>query len=99
MAGEDEISEQGRKVRFERWEKIGLDWVKHDLLQGGHQVIGGSPAVRELAREWVRIKEAEQAAAAQEKPAEMVTFKPNIHGIGIDLKEVARRIRRRFKKS
>jgi hypothetical protein len=97
MAGEDEISEQGRKVRFERWERLGLDWVKHDLLQGGHQVIGGPPAVRELAREWVRIKEAEQAAAAaQEKPAEMV---PSIHGIGIDLKEAGRRIRRRFKKS
>jgi hypothetical protein len=29
----------------------------------------------------------------------MVTFKPSIHGIGIDLKEVGRRIRRRFKKS
>jgi len=100
MAGEDEISEQGRKVRFERWERLGLDWVKHDLLQGGHQVIGGPPAVRELAWEWVQIKEAEQAAAAaQEKPAEMVTFKPSIHGIGIDLKEVGRRIRRHFKKS
>jgi hypothetical protein len=56
--------------------------------------------VRELAREWVRIKEAEQAAAAaREKPAAMVTFKPSIHGIGIDLKEAGRRIRRCFKKS
>lgn len=81
-------------------QRLGLDWVKHDLLQGGHQLIGGPPAVRELAREWVRIKEAEQAAAAaREKPAAMVTFKPSIHGIGIDLKEAGRRIRRCFKKS
>src|ERR1700686_784789 len=100
MAGEDAISEQGRKVRFERWERLGLDWVKHDLLQGGHQVIGGPPAVGELAWGGGGIKEAEHAAAgAQEKPARMVTFKPSIHGIGIDLKEAGRRIRRRFKKS
>jgi hypothetical protein len=41
--------------------------------------------------------ELEPAEALDEKPAELMTLKPNFHGIGIDLKEVGRRIRRRFK--
>jgi TIR domain len=57
---DDEISEAGRQERFARWEQVGLDRVKHDLLHGGTQVVGGPPAVRELAWEWVRLKEAEQ---------------------------------------
>jgi hypothetical protein len=56
----DEISEEGRRQRFARWEQLGVDQVKHDLLNGGHRVVGGPPAVRELAWEWVRMKEAEQ---------------------------------------
>jgi hypothetical protein len=44
------------------------------------------------------MKEAEEAALEQ-KPVEMVTIKPNIHGVGVDLKEVGRRIQQRFKKS
>jgi hypothetical protein len=42
--------------------------------------------VQDLARKWVRLKEAEQAAAA-EKPAEILMLKPNFHGVGMDLKE------------
>jgi predicted nucleotide-binding protein len=60
MSG-DEISEEGRAARFERWEKLGLDRVKSDLVNGGHQLIGGPSQVRELAWEWVRMKEAEAA--------------------------------------
>jgi hypothetical protein len=95
---DDEISEGGRQARFAQWEKLGLDRVKHDLLNGGHRLVGGPPQVRELAWEWVRREEAKQAKGPEEKPAEMVTLKPNIHGVGVDLKEVGRRIRRRFKK-
>jgi hypothetical protein len=51
-----------------------------------------------LAWEWVRREEAKQAKGSEEKPAEMVTLKPNIHGVGVDLKEVGRRLRRRLKK-
>ncbi|WP_020176455.1 TIR domain-containing protein [Methyloferula stellata] len=54
------ISAEGRRVRFEQWERLGLDRVKADLANGGHQIIGGPPAVRELAWEWVSIKDAEQ---------------------------------------
>ncbi len=56
---EQQISEESRKARFERWESFGL--VKHGLLNGGHSLVGGSPQVRELAWDWVRMKEAEQA--------------------------------------
>lgn len=61
MTDGNEISEEGRRVRFEQWEGLGLDRVKHDLLNGGHRLVGGSPQVRKLAWEWVRMKEAEAA--------------------------------------
>jgi hypothetical protein len=51
----------------------------------------------QIEREKMEAEQAE-AGAAEEKPTEMVTLKPNIHGVGVDLKEVGRRIRRRFKK-
>jgi len=84
------ISEEGKHARFARWEKIGVDRIKADLLAGGHQLVGGPPAVRDLAWKWVRDKEAEQA--------ELVTLKPTIWGIGIDLKSIGRRVIRRFKR-
>jgi hypothetical protein len=95
MADDDQISEAGRKARFERWEELGLDRVKADLLSGGHRLVGGPRTVRELAWEWVRMKEAEQQqtpAPAQQK-AELLTLKPTLWGMGIDLKELWRRIR------
>jgi hypothetical protein len=71
--------------------------VKADLQTGGFRVVGRPPAVRELAWEWVKMKEAEQAAAARPpKPAEILTLKPNFHGIGIDLNELGRRARGLF---
>ena len=39
----NEIGEAGRRQRFEQWEKLGLERVKNDLLNGGHQLIGGPP--------------------------------------------------------
>jgi hypothetical protein len=136
------FSEAGRKARFERWEKLGCDQVKHDLLNGGYRVVGGPPQERELAWEWVRMKEAEQLArssinladlveppstnlddlvgsprptlddlvasasshrqaqapASVPRPAsppppkaEIVTLKPSLYGMSIDLKELGRR--------
>lgn len=86
-----------KQARFQQWEKLGLDQVKHDLLNGGYRVVGGSPQVRKLAWEWVRIKEAEQAKTAQ-KTDEILTLKPSLWGIGMNLKELWRQIRRRLKK-
>jgi hypothetical protein len=53
----DEISEEGRKVRFAQWEKFGLDAIRQDLAAGGNRLVGGPPQVRALAREWIQMKE------------------------------------------
>lgn len=102
----DAISAEGRRVRFEQWEKLGPDRVKADLLNGGYQLIGGPSAVRDLAWEWVRIKEAEAATAtslssdlpsvqptATPSSAEIFTLRPTIYGVGIDVKELWRRLK------
>lgn len=69
------IDEADRKARFDRWEKLGLDRIKSDLVQtGGIRDVGGPPEVRELAWEWVRMKEAEDAAAKQPIPAAPLTL-------------------------
>jgi hypothetical protein len=56
------ISTEGNAIlsklaRFEYWEKLGVDRVKHDLLNGGFRVVGGPPENQELAWQWVRMKE------------------------------------------
>jgi hypothetical protein len=94
MSRDDAVSEEGKRARFACWEEIGIDRIKADLLAGGHQLIGGPPAVRELAAEWVRKKEAEQ----REQQPELVTLKPTLWGVGIDLKAIGRRVIRRFKR-
>jgi hypothetical protein len=80
---EDEISEEGKQARFARWEELGVDRIKADLLAGGHRLVGGPPSVRELAWKWVREKEA--------KPEEVLQLSPNFHGVGIDLKAAFRK--------
>jgi serine/threonine protein kinase len=64
MASNEGISEAGRRERFERWEKLGLDRVKSDLHADPHRI--GSQAVQDLAWEWVR--EQEQANAREAVP-------------------------------
>jgi hypothetical protein len=76
-----------RKARFARWETYGLERIKADLLNGGLRLVGGTREVREVAWEWVRIKEAEKE--------EMLLLKPALYGVGIDLKAVARKLRRK----
>ena len=94
MADEDQISDAGRKARFKQWEEPGLDQVRADLLSGGHRLVGGPPAVRKLAGEWVRMKEAErqQTSLPAQQKTELLTLKPTVWGMGIDLKELGRRI-------
>jgi hypothetical protein len=90
---DDAISEEGRRAAFEQWEKLGLDQIRADLQNGIWRVVGGTQAVRELAWEWVRLKEAEQAAASSpQKTAEILTLKPGVWGMNVDLKEAARRV-------
>jgi hypothetical protein len=62
------IDNAGRKSLFARLEKLGLDRVKADLLQhSGRREVGGAPDVRELAWEWVRMKESEVSAAVKQR--------------------------------
>jgi hypothetical protein len=70
------IDEAGRKARFDRWGKLGLDRVKADLVQnGGRREVGGTTDVRELAWEWVRMKEAEVSAVAnRQAPVALLTL-------------------------
>jgi hypothetical protein len=100
FAAPSEISQEGRIARFAEWEKRGVEVIKADLLQGGTRFVGGPPAVRDLAWEWARTKEAERAkisdAAPANPPAELLTLKPTLWGMGIDFKEVGRRVRRWF---
>jgi hypothetical protein len=56
------ISRSGQKLlqqynREEQWEKLGVDVVKHDLMDGGTRFVGGPPENREAAMAWVRRKE------------------------------------------
>jgi hypothetical protein len=46
-----------QNVREEQWEKLGVDVVKHDLMNGGIRFVGGPLENREAAMEWVRRKE------------------------------------------
>ena len=87
-----EFSEEGRRTRFEQWEKYGVERLKSDLQSDPYW----SGAVQNLAWEFVRMKEAEQAKAraAEEKPAKIVTLKPSIHGVSVDLKEMGRRFKK-----
>ena len=56
------FSRSGQKLlqqyaREEQWEKLGVDVVKQDLMNGGTRFVGGPPENREAAMEWVRRKE------------------------------------------
>lgn len=84
--------EERRARRYAQWEELGLDRVRADLLQGGRMLVGGPPETREMAWEWVRLKEAE--LAAKPKPAELLELKPGAFGFKFDLKEFWRRFDR-----
>jgi hypothetical protein len=93
----DRISEAGRAERLAQWDKIGVERIKHDLLNGGLKLVGGTQEVQDLAREWVQLRENEE----QKSPAkadEVLTLKPNLYGVGIDLKALGRKMRGWFKR-
>ena len=64
------ISTEGQDLlsklsRYEAWEKHGVDVIKGDLINGGRQYVGGTPAVREQALDWVRMKEGQALLPAK----------------------------------
>jgi hypothetical protein len=62
--------------------------MKFSERTGGHALVGGPPAVRELAWKWVRMKE----QRAERKAEKIVTLKPTVYGVGIDLRMLWRKI-------
>ena len=54
-----------RKRRIERFEQLGEQIIRADMAQGGHRHVGGTPKVRELAREWLAEKEREMQQTTQ----------------------------------
>ena len=60
------LDPDSRSRLFARLEMLGLDRVKHDLLEHlGRREVGGAPDVREAAWEWVRMREAETAGKSK----------------------------------
>ena len=82
---DNQISEQGRQERFAQWEQIGVERIKADLFTGGYALVGGPPAERDLAWEWVRMKEREAER--------IVKLEPAFYGVSINLRALWRKIR------
>ena len=77
--GGDQISVERRTALFTQWEEYGLDIIKQDLANGGFRFVGGPPATRKLALEWVRMKEAERAAVSPTISVSGHNSRVNIH--------------------
>jgi hypothetical protein len=84
-----------RAERFAQWDKLGVERVKADLLQGGHKLVGGTAAVQRLAWKWVELRQSEQRAK-EAKPDEILMLKPNFMGLGIDFNAGWRKLSRWF---
>jgi hypothetical protein len=91
FAEPSEITQEGRIAQFKQWETYGVDIIRADLQRGGTRYVGGPPAVQALALEWVRSKETQTPPTSQQ-PKELLTLKPGMFGINIDLKELWRRL-------
>jgi hypothetical protein len=64
------LDDASRTRLFVRPETLGLERVKHDLLEHmGRREVGGAPDVREAAWDWVHEKETEAAAGTKPKSA------------------------------
>jgi diguanylate cyclase (GGDEF)-like protein len=88
------ISRRGEELlkhvdRFERWEILGLDRVKSDLIQtGGIRDIGGPQEVRDLAWQWVKMKEGQAIPTGEQHAAAVPTELEKIPGKAAMLLEV-----------
>ena len=77
------VGETGRQSRFAQWDMLGVDRVKHDLLNGGFRLVGGPPEVRKRAWEGGRTKEREV-----DEKREVFQLKPTLWGMSIDIKRL-----------
>src|SRR4029450_673017 len=84
FAEPSEISQEDRIDRFKQWDRVGVETIRAGLQRGGRIYIGERP-VEDLAWEWVRSKERQE---------EIVSLKPGIWGLRIDLKHLWRSCKR-----
>ena len=61
------------------WEKYGVEAIRADLQEGGHRLVGGPPANRQAAWDWVNAQE------RHVKFKEIFIFHPNLWGLGLNL--------------
>ena len=79
-----------RKRRIEKFEELGEKTLRADMDAGGDRHVGGTPAVRQLARDWLAEREA--AGKVQSFPdTNPFILQPNFFGLGIDLKKLWRK--------
>lgn len=76
------------RQRFARWEQAGVEAVKHDVMTRGSELVEPDPYARNLAWEWVRLKENEQADVL----AAILPTKPGPLGFGRDIRRLKERL-------
>jgi hypothetical protein len=84
-------NKESRKALVAYWEKYGPELIRNDFLYTrGVRYVGGTQETQDLAMAWLRDKE------RSKERKEVFTLKPTLWGVGVDLKELGRRIRSRF---
>ena len=91
FAEPSEISQEDRIARFEEWDRIGVQTIRAGLQRGGKIYIG-QHAVEDLAWEWVRNKERQELPTSQQ--SRIVSLKPGMWRLRIDLRELFQRCAR-----
>jgi hypothetical protein len=76
--------------RIANWQRHGVDAIEADLTHtGGSRLVGGPPGTAEDAWRWVRYMRNQERA----RQRELVTIRPGIWGMNLDLMALGRRIR------
>jgi predicted nucleotide-binding protein len=66
-----DMYDERQSARIERWEELGPDRVRADLIAtGGIREVGGGPGVADAAWEWLRMKESQETGATTNRPNE-----------------------------
>jgi len=76
----DGISEERKQALYRQWDEIGVDIIKQDLgTNGGMRYVGGPPATRRLAMQWVKEREAERDRERMNVHVSGANARVNIH--------------------
>jgi hypothetical protein len=81
------------RYNLQQAEDMGLIEVGSKPLNGEWRILRLTPAGHDFLESSPTVAIHNAAAASEQKPSEILTLKPTLWGIGIDLKEVGRRAR------